>query len=86
MKMLSFLAITAATVAISFTTVQASSLYANQAKNPADGTKTIVYVCGDDPDGHHRCVLTTYDDGSNCLIIDNEGAPGGIWFSGECYM
>ena len=37
-------------------------------------------VCGDDPSGNWFCVYTTYDDGSDCFVIDNEGAPGGIQY------
>lgn len=47
-----------------------------------DGIKTTVIQCGDDPNGNWRCTRTEYNDGSNCTIIDNEGAPGGLFTSG----
>jgi hypothetical protein len=43
---------------------------------------TTVIQCGDDPDGSFECSVTNYDDGSDCTIVDNEGAPGGIAFFG----
>jgi hypothetical protein len=43
---------------------------------------TTVIQCGDDPDGSYECSYITYDDGSDCTIVDNEGAPGGIVFFG----
>jgi hypothetical protein len=46
-----------------------------------EGIETIVVVCGWDPDGNWICNRTEYDDGSDCYIVDNEGAPNGISFT-----
>lgn len=50
----------------------------------SEGPETTVIVCGDDPDGNWNCHSTYYDDGSDCIIIDNEGAPGGLVYSDDC--
>ncbi|TXB68292.1 hypothetical protein [Phaeodactylibacter luteus] len=47
-----------------------------------DKVATIVRQCGNDPDGNFNCTETVYDDGADCLIIDNQGAPSGIHVSG----
>lgn len=47
-----------------------------------DGIESTVIQCGNTPDGNWDCVSISLDDGSDCLVIDNEGAPGGIQFVG----
>lgn len=47
-----------------------------------DGIESTVIQCGNDPDGNFGCAILNFDDGSDCLVIDNEGAPGGIVFIG----
>jgi len=42
--------------------------------------ETTVHQCGNDPDGNWTCVTMVFEDGSNCTIVDNQGAPGGIAF------
>ncbi len=45
-----------------------------------DGVESVVIQCGTDPDGNWDCVRMEFDDGSDCIVIDNEGAPSGILF------
>lgn len=47
-----------------------------------DGIESVVIQCGDDPDGNWGCVRMEFNDGSDCIVIDVEGASGGIQFSG----
>ncbi len=37
-----------------------------------DKVQTTVIVCGEDPDGNLNCVETVYNDGADCLIIDED--------------
>ncbi len=83
MKMLSSLAAVAIAMGVSFTSVQAGASQAVKAKS-LDGERTVVIQCGNDPDRVYRCVTTTYDDGSDCVVVDNQFAPRGIWFSSAC--
>jgi len=39
-----------------------------------DGIDSVVIQCGEDPDGNWDCVRYELDDGSDCLIIVNEGS------------
>jgi hypothetical protein len=47
-----------------------------------DRVKSRVIQCGHGPDGQWRCETYDYDDGSDCMIIDIEGAPGGTYTHG----
>lgn len=47
-----------------------------------DRVKSRVIQCGNDPDGNWGCVTYDYDDGSDCMVIDIEGAPGGVYTHG----
>ena len=38
-----------------------------------DKVLTTVVVCGTNPDGDRDCVTTVYNDGADCLIIDEDG-------------
>ncbi len=79
MKILSFITTVVFAIAVSFTPVQADDNLHYNLSLP-EGIETTVLQCGVDPDGNDRCVITTYNDGSNCLIIDNQGAPSGVQF------
>ncbi|HMN88837.1 MAG TPA: hypothetical protein PKD70_01795 [Saprospiraceae bacterium] len=79
MKILSFITSLVFAVAVSFTPVQADdNLHYNL--NLPEGIETTVIQCGNDPDGNWRCVHTIYNDGSDCIVVDNEGADNGIAF------
>ena len=52
----------------------------NDISTSRDGVDTIVIVCGTDRDGNYHCIHVNYDDGSDCIVVDNEGAPSGVQF------
>lgn len=82
-KVLSFLFVLSFTIAMFSTAAHAdSNLQTNHIEKLVDGLTSTVIQCGDDPDGIWRCVQTVYDDGSDCIVVDNEGAPNGIQFFG----
>ena len=56
----------------------------NDNATTSDGVETIVITCGNDPDGNWDCHRTNLNDGSDCVIVDNEGAPGGLAYSDNC--
>ena len=60
--------------------LQAGVVSAGMVNN--DKVETTVRQCGNTPDGNFDCTETVYDDGADCLIIDNQGAPGGLYSSG----
>ena len=48
-----------------------------------EAIETTIIQYGDDPDGNWDCARYEFDDGSDCTVVDVEGADGGIQFFGD---
>ncbi|HMP30958.1 MAG TPA: hypothetical protein PKD85_15230, partial [Saprospiraceae bacterium] len=60
------------------------SFFGENSKTNEEKIESIIIQCGNDPDGNYGCVHMIFNDGSNCLVIDDETHPNGPHFYGDC--
>ena len=78
------IAMIASLSASSLVDVKKSDIPADAPASTPDKVLTTVVVCGTNPDGDRDCVTTVYNDGADCLIIDEDSWPAPIAEGSDC--